>query len=94
MLVPGEIDAQMIAHHEADNRQRRRSLLARTLIRTTMRELGLEKWSGCAVLVEHRDADHFGAPVAVAVIDVGDVFDDLRRLRWARRAGLRIRRRS
>ena len=57
-----------------------------------MREAGSSTCSGRAVRIEHGDADDLGAAVAVAVIDIGDALDDLRRLhrappRLARRGG-------
>ena len=66
----GEIHAEVVPHHESDDRQAQIGLSARTLMRTTMPMSGSRAPIGIAERIEYLDSDDFGAAVAEAVIDI------------------------
>src|SRR5690348_15105633 len=82
---PGEIDAHLVAQHEADDRPRHVGFASYADPHQNAR-LGLEQMKRLAVLVQHADTEYFSAAIAMAVIDVGDGIDEHR---CARRVSLR-----
>lgn len=81
----GEVDAEVVAHHEADVGQGDVLVGAGTDADDGFC-IGFEHAGGLAVFIEDGDTDDFGAAVAVAVVDVWDGGDELGGL--ALRAGL------
>src|SRR5581483_9619832 len=82
----GKIDAELVAEDESDNRADEKLVGACADAYQDAR-VGREQMKRLAVLVQHRDAEHLGAAVAIAMIDVGDTVDGLGRTRRLRVAG-------
>jgi hypothetical protein len=84
-----KIHAQLIAQHEAHNRQRHVALGAHADAHHECASWA-PAWAAAALLVEHRDAHDFGAAIAETVVDIGDGLHHLRRMRTARRRAVGI----
>src|ERR1035437_7616409 len=78
----GEIHAEVVAQHEADNGQRDRYPRAHA---DAYHDAGGGGKHGqrAALLAKHGDADDVGASIAVAVVDVGDGVDDFGGEGWS-----------
>src|ERR1035437_439092 len=85
----GKIHAELIAQHEADDGQGHIGRGAHADAHQNART-GLQDRNRAALLIEHGDAQDFGAAIAETVVDIGDGFDDFGGCHGAAAARLRI----
>ena len=83
---PGEVDAEVVAEHEADVGIEDGVFGAGGDAEDDL-GAGFEEVEGAAVGIGDEDADDFGAAVAVAVVDVGDGSDEFGGLGGSGRLG-------